>query len=520
MSPSSSPSSSSSSSSPTPPTGTGSPPEARGGAGTPAAGAPQDPGGGVTETPILDPEATVEAVRRAHDADDFATVVQIITDAWAREDLASVAAGLAALRPPDRVDVFETFDLEAQRHLLRVLADPDAADLLEELEDPFAGMVAAGLSPAELAPILDEMETDEAADVLLDLPETQQAPVLKAMDDSAEAEVRRLMEYEDDSAGGRMTRDFIALRAGDSVEATIEHLRGLAPDNNVAYYLYALDDADRLIGVVSLRQLIVAGARETIADLVEGDVLKVHAEDDQELAGQVMQRYDLRTLPVVDADDRLIGVITHDDLVDVLSEEATEDMYRLVGLDEAERPLDPVGLAVRKRLPWLALNLGMQLALVAALTGFRTTIDRVVALAVLFPLVTAQGGNVGAQAMTIVVRLLALGEFDRAEVRRLLGKEVAVGLINGVAIGVLAAGIAVVVGGPEQALVLGLAMLVAMAANLTIGGLIGGGVPLLLHRLGFDPAVASSVFVTTLTDTLGVLLFLGAYIGLAGWLGL
>ena len=215
----------------------------------------------------------------------------------------------------------------------------------------------------------------------------------------------------------------------------------------------------------------------------------------------------------------MVGLITHDDLVDVLSEEATEDMYRLVGLDEAERPLDPIPTAVRKRLPWLALNLAMQLTLVAALTGFRSTIDRVVALAVLFPLITAQGGNVGAQAMTIVVRLLALGEFDRAAVRRLLGKEMAVGLINGLAVGVLAGGIAVVVAGPQQALVVGLAMVAAMTLNLTVGGLIGSGVPLLLHRMGFDPAVASSVFVTTLTDTLGVLLFLGLYLGISGWLG-
>jgi len=471
--------------------------------------------------PALDRTAAVaDAVRDAHELGDFERVVELIGAALALDDLGAVTAGLAALRPPDRVDVFETFDIEEQRHLLRELADPVAADLLEELEDPFAGMIAAGLSPEVLAPILDEMETDEAADVLLDLPQGQQGAVLQAMDDTAEAEVRQLMAYPDDSAGGRMTRDFIAIRASDTVEDAIEHLRALDPDDGLVYYLYVQDAHDHLVGIISLRQLIVAAPGSRIGDLMTSDVLSVKVDDDQELAGQTMQRYDLRALPVIDLEDHLVGVITHDDLVDVLSEEATEDMYRLVGLDEQERPLDPVSTAVRKRLPWLALNLVMQLALVAALTGFRSTIDRVVALAVLFPLITAQGGNVGAQAMTIVVRLLALGEFDRAEVRQLLGKEMLVGLINGLAVGLLAGLIAIVVAGPQQAQVIGLAMVAAMTLNLTIGGLIGGGVPLLLHRIGFDPAVASSVFVTTLTDTLGVLLFLSIYLGLASWMGM
>ena len=193
----------------------------------------------VSREPAIDrPAAVAEAVRAAHEAGDFERAVELITAALALENVPAVAAGLTALRPPDRVDIFETFDLEAQRFLLRELADPDAADLLEELEDPFAGMIAAGLEPEVLAPILDEMETDEAADVLLDLPEQQQAPVLRAMDDAVEAEVRQLLAYPDDSAGGRMTRDYVALRAADRVEAAIDQLRTLGPDDDRAFYLY------------------------------------------------------------------------------------------------------------------------------------------------------------------------------------------------------------------------------------------------------------------------------------------
>jgi magnesium transporter len=273
-----------------------------------------------------------------------------------------------------------------------------------------------------------------------------------------------------------------------------------------------VDKAGRLVGVVSLRELVISPLERRIGDIMYTDVILVRADEDQESAARLMARYDLLALPVVDPEDRLIGVITHDDLVDVLEEEATEDMYRLVGVNESQRADDPVGVSVRRRLPWLLLNLGPQLVLVGALKFFEPTIARVAALAVLFPLVTGQGGNVGSQTTTIIVRSLALGEIEHRQLR-LLAKESAIGLVNGLTVGIAAGIIAYLVTAESSisALIAG-TMVLAMTLNLAAGALVGTLVPLTLRRAGLDPAVASSVFVTTATDTMGVVFFLGLFV--------
>lgn len=469
--------------------------------------------------------ADVAAQVKAHaEAGDLDEAYRLVAAALEARDLETVAASLSALRPPDRVDVFESFDLDDQRQIIDELDVDEAAAILEELDDEEAAEVAEGLSAEQLAPILDLMESDEAADLLNDLPAAQVAELLEEMDDTAEAEVRPLLAHLDDTAGGRMTRDFVALSAGDTVADSIDALRALEPGEEAAYYLYVRDDDGRLVGIVSLRQLIVAPPRTTIASLMHADVIRIHAADDQETAAQRMQRYDLLALPVVDDDDRLVGVITHDDLVDVLSEEATEDMYRLVGLDVDERATDSVVQSVRRRLPWLALNLATQLALVGVLATFQRTLDRVVLLSLLFPLVTGNGGNVGAQTTTLVVRSLALGEIDKRQIGRLLRKEMTQGLVNGMAIGLLAGFVALVmnrfvVDSPVSPALIAGAVFLAMALNLAAGGLAGVVMPLTLERLGVDPAVASAVFVTTVTDTMGALLFIGIFNLLAGLIG-
>lgn len=473
---------------------------------------PRDPLPRPADEEAAPPEAAVELAHSdAGEGLDLEAMAARVAEALERDDVEGVTALLDALRPPDRVDVFEVLPLEDQRRLIERIENDDAAEILEELSDEDAAEVATGISPEELAPILDLMEPDEAADVLLDLSPEQAEGVLFAMDDAAEAEVRTLLSYDDETAGGRMTRDFVALRADETVAQSIDRLREMAADQEASYYLYVVDAGERLVGIASIRQLVVASPGRTVAELMDGDVLHVAAEDDQELAARLMARYDLVALPVVDGEGRLVGVITHDDLVDVLEDEATEDMYRLVGLDEDERPVAPVWASVRSRLPWLAFNLVTQMAIVSVLKGFETTLDQVTALAVLLPLVTGQGGNVGSQTMTLVVRSLALGRIERRSVQRLLRKEVAVGVVNGLAVGAMASVVAVVVGGAALAPFIGGAIFLAMVANLAAGGLAGVAVPLTLNRLGVDPAVASAAFVTTVTDTFGALSFLGIF---------
>jgi magnesium transporter len=457
-----------------------------------------------------DLEQILDTARRAQAAGDLDALIDSVEIAVESGDLDTVAVVLAALRPADRVDVFEKLDLHQQRLMIGEITEDEAAEILEELGDDDAAEVAGALPPEDLAPILDAMNPDDAADVLGDLTLAQAESALDAMDDAAEADARSLMVFSDDSAGGLMTLDFVSLKADDTEAESLERLRRMAPDADTAFYLYVTDAVGRLAGVVSLRQLVVAQVDARIADLMDTNVIKVEADEDQEDAARLMARYDLLALPVVDSGDRLIGVITHDDLVDVLEEEATEDMYRLVGLDEEERTADPVRVSVRRRLPWLALNLGMALILVWALQSFEGAFAAVPVLAVLFPLVTGQGGNVGTQTMTFVVRSMALGEIAGGNQRRLLLKELAIGLVNGLVIGAMAAIIALVVASDTGlALRIAFAIAVAMTLNLAAGGLIGVVVPLAVRRLGYDPAIASSVFVTTATDTLGVLFFLG-----------
>ena len=455
--------------------------------------------------------ALVEIARTSGNPEDLESIIELVAAAAEAGDIESVAAALAALRPADRADVFETLDLDEQSAVITELRDEDAADILESLEDEDAAEIAEALEPEELATILDQMEPDEAADVLGDLSPAQAESAMRAMDDAAEAEVRTLLAYPDESAGGRMTSEFIALRSGETVAQSIDRLRQLSPDQEVTYYLYITDADEHLTGIVSLRQLITADPLRPVGALADPNVIYVDAEDDQESAARVMSRYDLMALPVVDRDKRLVGVIAHDDLVQVLEEEATEDMYRLVGLDEEERPSDTVARSVRRRLPWIVTNLGTQLLLIAVLVIFKPLLDSVATLATLFPLVTGNGGNVGAQATTIMVRAMALGDVGRNH-WRILMKEVLVGLILGLTVGTLAAVVALLVGTSDVTVrQIALAVFLAMAMNLAAGGFAGVLIPLSLKRFGVDPAVASVVFVTTVTDTLGAFLFLGVY---------
>jgi magnesium transporter len=427
-------------------------------------------------------------------------------------------AELTPLRPADAVDIIEALDIDDRGVVLSYMAGASAAhvataaEILEEMEDEDTAEVAALLEAAPLAAILEEMETEHAADLLGDLSPDQAESTLSAMTPATGAEVRLLLGYDDDSAGGRMSPDFVALpyelRAADAIDAYREQAR----DKRGAYYFYAVDGDGRLQGVVSLRSLLTADPNVTLAAFMNPNVNSVDTGTDQETAARLMARYDLLALPVTDTTGRLVGVLQNEDLVDVLLEEATEDMFRLVGVGEEERPQTPVLVSLRQRLPWLAFNLCTQLLIVSSLRLFEGTISRVAVLAVLFPIVTGQGGNVGAQTMTLFVRSMALGELDISNRRRTLWKEVLVGILAGVGIGMLAAGVAFAVGGGELAAPLAAAIFVAMVLNLAAGALAGAVVPLVLDRLGVDPALASAMFVTTVTDTMGVIFFMTAFL--------
>jgi len=414
------------------------------------------------------------------------------------------AALIEALKPADQAELFDDLPLEEQDHLLPQLELEDSADILEKLEEEKAAEVAARLSNAELSSILSEMEPDEAADLLGDLTPARAAQALASLDEADE--IRPFLAYPDESAGGLMTAAEVLLHQEMLAEDAIAHLRAVEPDAETVYYLFVVDRTKRLVGVISLRELVVAPPGMSVREIMDHDVISVQAHDDQEVAARLMARYDLIALPVVDARDHMLGVITHDDLVEVLEEEATEDIFRLGGVPEAHPADIPLPAALRTRLPWLVLNLVTAMASAMVLSLFEGTIARVAVLAAFFPIVAGVSGSAGTQTLTVTVRGLALGDLSPDEGWRTLGREVLIGVANGVAVGFLIAMIALAWrGSPMLGVVVGAATLL----NLIAAGVAGALVPIGLQTLEIDPALASPILVTTITDTFGYFIYLG-----------
>jgi magnesium transporter len=432
------------------------------------------------------------------------TILDQVREALAREDWALAVALVEALRPPDQADIFGELPASEQDVLLPRLDLEDSADILEELEEEEAAEIAARLEPEELADILDEMEPDEAADLLGDIAPDHAAEVLAAMDEPEE--VRPLLVHADESAGGLMTSAKVTLHGRMTVEQALTYLRASQLEPGTVYYLLVVDEDVRLTGVVPLRRLIVSAPTTRIQDIMDTDVISVRAGADQEEAARLMARYDLLALPVVDGENHLLGLITHDDLVEVLEEEATEDIYRLGGVP-GEQPHDaPIFSALRLRLPWLLLNMITALVSGIVLNFFKSTIARVAALTVFFPFVAGVCGSAGTQTLTVTVRGLAMGELTPRDGLGTLAREIFIGLINGLSVGVLVTFIALALGElPMFGLIVGAAILM----NMVGAGVAGALVPIAMQAMRVDPALASPILVTTITDTLGYLFYLG-----------
>lgn len=419
-------------------------------------------------------------------------------------DLAQAIAIIEALRPADQADLVAELGGTEQVTLLTRLDPSESADVLEEMNDEDAAALAELLSPRELAGILDEMEVDEAADVLGDLPPEQAAEALKEMEDPDE--VISLLRYPDDTAGGLMTPAIIKLRSQLTAEHALAELRRIGPGSDSTYYLFVTDDADRLVGVVGLRDLVSAPANTLLADLMTTDIVSVPVTTDQEACARILSRHGFLALPVVDEIGRLVGVITADDLIEVTEDEATEDMYRMVGITGEERVFGPAHLSVVKRLPWLAINMVTLFIAITVVDAFEAIIAAMVALAVFLPLVSGEGGNAGSQTATVIVRGLALGEVSKGNEMRVLNKELLVSLINGALIGL---GTALVTFVWKQDWRISVAICLAMLLNFLMAASTGVLIPLGLKRINVDPALASAAFVTGFTDTFGFLFFLG-----------
>jgi magnesium transporter len=431
-------------------------------------------------------------------------VLARLRDALLRDDIAGAVDIVESLQPADQADLVEVLSELDQVVLISRLTPADSADVLEEMEDQDAAALAELLPVSDLVSILDEMEADEAADVLGDLTPERAVEALREMEEPEG--IISLLQYPDDTAGGLMTPAVITLRRHWRAQYALEEIRRLGPDADSAYYLFVTDDKGLLLGVVGLRDLVVALPETTMEAMMDPNVVSVPVTADQEVCARTLSRYGFLALPVVDEKGRLVGVITADDLIEVAEDEATEDMYRMVGITGEERLSGPLYASVIKRLPWLAINMATLFVAISVVDAFEWVIAGMVALATFLPLVSGEGGNAGSQTTTIIVRAIALGEVEAHGGWKVLLKELAASLINGVLIG-LGTGLAIYWWKGEW--VIAMAVGLAMVLNFVVAAMAGVLVPFGLRLVKVDPALASAAFVTGVTDTLGFLFFLG-----------
>ncbi|HEX6158570.1 MAG TPA: magnesium transporter [Thermoanaerobaculia bacterium] len=408
--------------------------------------------------------------------------------------------------PADVSPVLPLLLEEDRKRILSLLIEAGkAARALLDLDENDLNEILEALDDSTLAAVCSSSAPDDAADLLDSLDEDRRARVLELLGAAQGAKLESLLEGEEETAGSLMNTDFLALDEEMTVAQAIEAIRQY-PRKESFFYVYCVDGDQHLVGVLSLRSLILANASIRLKDVMGQSVVRTHVDSSPEEVAQLVSKYDLLSMPVVDHQNRLVGVVTVDDVLDVIQEQAEEDLLHLAGVDVSERVTTRARDSFRTRFPWLAVNLVTAFVASSVVRYFEGTIERWTALAAFMPIVAGMGGNAGTQTLTVFVRALALGEIDWASGLRPIWKEMLVGLGNGAATGMLTM---LIVGIWTGDWILAVILFTAMTLNLIIAGLAGGVVPLVLEKFGFDPAVASSIFVTTCTDTGGFFLFLG-----------
>ncbi len=443
---------------------------------------------------------------------------QLVDDGAAPEEMAREAEAAEA---PDAADFLETLEPDSSREVVHTMDDEAAADALAHMQAPLAAGVVEDLPADEAAGYLDMMDPDDAVDILQELSKPAADAILAELPPRQAAALGALALYHAETAGGLMTTRVVRIPDGWRVAEAVTRIRSSKNDDDKFFYVYCVDDRGRLTGVVNLRDLLLAEPDTPIADIMDRDLVALRAGMDREDVAREFERYDHVALPVLDVGDRLLGVVTIDDVIDAIRAEHTEDALKQVGAGASEVVTDTVGQKLRARAPWLVVNLGAALLAALVILQFKGSIEALPLLAVLMPVIANQAGNGGQQSLAITLRGLVLGEVRRQRVSALLIRETIFGLITGVIVGALLAGGIAILGATgviDNGWRLGLVAAVAMAVSLAVGCLFGSGIPILMERLKVDPATASTVFLIMLTDMISFAAFLGLAAALHGWL--
>ncbi|WP_417308541.1 magnesium transporter [Devosia sp.] len=430
-----------------------------------------------------------------------------------QDAVTDVVARIEPLHASDVGDLLEALEPDERLHLIQLLGPNFDYSALTEVDENVRAELMEALPSADIARGVAELDSDDAVYILEDIEAVDREAILAQLPAFDRLSLKRSLDFPEDSAGRRMQTEYIAIPPYYTVGQTIDYMRSEKDLPEDFYQLYVVDPGYQLLGIIPLDKFLRSKRDVRIEDLMNRNVITVEATEDQEEAARDFERYDLVETGVVDENGRMVGVLTVDDIVDVINEEATEDIKRMGGVGDEELS-DRLIATVRSRAPWLLVNLISALIVSFIISLFNGTIEQMVALAALMPIVASMGGNAATQTMTVTVRALATRDLDRGRVRRLIVREMSGGFLNGCLFAVLIGCITWVrYLNPGLGVVIGLAMIINMIAAGTAGILL----PLLLNKLKIDPAIASSVFVTTVTDVVGFF----AFLGIAGlWFGL
>ncbi|RRN72510.1 magnesium transporter [Peribacillus simplex] len=433
---------------------------------------------------------------------------ELLLEALKTENLDQFRTEFLEMHPYDQAQFYTSLSDEFRSVVYRFLSPEEMAGLFENIEidkEDFESLLAE-MNPSYVADMLSHMYADDAADVLNEINDEQAVSYLTIMDDEAASEIKELLNYEEYTAGSIMTTEFIAIEANETARSAMQILKREAPQAETIYYVFVTDQDKKLLGVLSLRTLIIADEDALIGDLMDDRVVSVLVSEDQEEVARKIRDYNFLAVPVVDFQNHLLGIITVDDIIDVMDEEASDDYSKLAGVPDLDHVDKSPFSAAKKRLPWLIILLFLGLLTASLIGRFEETLSQKAILAVFIPLIGGMAGNTGTQALAVAVRGIATGELEQASKWKLVMREAGTGLITGLTCGTA---IIFIVYIWQDDLMLGLLVGISIFITLIVATLAGSLVPLLMHKMKIDPAVASGPFITTINDIISVLIYFG-----------
>ena len=441
-------------------------------------------------------------IRHEVDARLIGEVKRCIAD----QDTSAISRVIDSLRAADLADLVEHLDPPERMFIIEFMTPEDAGELLVEIEPPIQEKILRSLDSKAISEIVQGLPSDDAADLVGDLPPEVLREIIKRVTEDVSEDLEKLLPFDEDTAGGIMALEFVAVAETATVQDAIEIIRSKKDEVGSLYYVWVVDAFQRLIGVVSLKDLVLSAPDTQVREIMNPEVIYADVSADQEEVIRLVRKYDLVNIPVVDERRRLVGRITYDDILDALEEEVDEDISLMAGVIDQEITEDSTVKISRARLPWLIGGLFGGILAAAVINRFEESLERLVALAFFFPVIMAMAGNTGTQAATVVVRGLATGDISLVHIGRRLVLELKVALINGIICGLLLGLIAGTWLGDYR---LGAVMALSMVLIILFSGFIGSAVPITLKRLNVDPALGTGPFVTTSNDVLGLFIYLG-----------